>query len=167
MSNENLSINAYSKTAIKALAKQLDTGNQLNVQGVEELTRAILAGKIRVEAQADTTWRFEELAGDVFNPEVNKDLCSKQLKREERNFKARIQRAGVWFVESSYWTGRSWESIEGISDNAISGFVGTDFFGSGYEYQLLESALIAYKKQELDADGYVIDPLRKAVEKVA
>lgn len=167
MSNNSLIINAYSKTAIKSLAKQLDTGCQIDVDGVETLTKAILSGKIKVEAQPDTTWRYEDLSGDVFNPDVNNDICPKELKRQERNFKARIHRAGVWFVESSYWTGRDWESIEGISDNAISGFVGSDFFGSGYEYQLLKSALDAYNKQDLDSDGYVIDPFRKALVSVA
>jgi hypothetical protein len=153
-------VNALSKMAVKSLAKQLDLSTQLDVKGCETLAKAVLQGKIKVEAHNDTFWRYEDLAGDVFCPKVNSDVCPKQLKREERNFKARIRRAGVFFVEASYWTGREWESHAGIQDNVICGFVGNDFIGSGYEFQMLQAALDAYNAQRLDDDGFVIDPMR-------
>ncbi|MDA0145961.1 hypothetical protein OCT63_17180 [Vibrio sp. RW] len=157
---KNNRVNALSKTAIKSLAKQLDQSTKLDVEGCEALAIAVLQGKIKVEAHSDTFWRYEDLAGDVFCPKVNHDRCPEQLKREERNFKARIRRAGVFFVEASYWTGREWESQTGIQDNVICGFVGNDFIGSGYEFQMLQSALDAYNAQSLDGDGFVIDPMR-------
>lgn len=157
---KNNLVNALSKMAVKSLAKQLDQGAQFNEVGCKVLAKAVLQGKIKVQAYADTFWRYEELAGDVFCPQANKDVCPTQLKREERNFKARIRRAGVFFVEASYWTGREWESHIGIQDNVICGFVGNDFIGSGYEFQMLQAALDAYNAQPLGDDGFVIDPMR-------
>lgn len=157
---KNNLVNALSKMAVKSLCKQLDNGAQMDAEGCKTLAKAVMQGKIKVEAHSDTFWRYEDLTGDVFCPQVNNDICPEKLKREERNFKARIRRAGVFFVEASYWTGREWESQTGIQDNVICGFVGNDFIGSGYEFQMLETALEAYNSQPLDSDGFVIDPMR-------
>jgi hypothetical protein len=103
-----------------------------------------------------------DLKGDAFNPEVNPDIPADQLKREERSFEARIRRSGAWVMISEYWTGRYWERHGDMMDNIIGGFVGHDFFGSGYELQVMQSALDGYNSQELDNAGFVIDPFRKA-----
>ena len=86
---KNNLVNALSKMAVKSLCKQLDNGAQMDAEGCKTLAKAVMQGKIKVEAHSDTFWRYEDLTGDVFCPQVNNDICPEKLKREERNFKAR------------------------------------------------------------------------------
>lgn len=147
---------------IKSLKEHLSTGYEKSNEAVQAVIDAIQLGKIRLTRQADIHGGFEELAGDCFNPAANPSVPAEKLKREAENFRRKIRRTGVWAMISEYWTGREWKRFDNITDNIIGGFVGHDFFGSGYELQVMEAALEAYNQQDLDAEGFVIDPFRKA-----
>lgn len=147
---------------IKALNTHLSTGYEKSQSDVESITLAVRQGKIRLTRMADDCASFDDLAGDCFNPDANPSVDAEQLKREAKNFRNRIARSGAWIMVSEYWTGRHWESLEGIDGNSIGGFVGHDFFGSGYEKQVMQAALDAYNAQDLDDNGFVIDPFLKA-----
>ena len=96
----------------------------------EEIIKAIKQGKIKFDKYEDDDYSFAQLAGDCFNPYCNEDIPPATLKKRAAAFKRRISTAGVWFIQSSYWTGRSWEGTKDIIDNSIGGFVGNDFFVS-------------------------------------
>lgn len=153
---------ALDQKVIKALEKHLSTGYEKSSQDVEKITQAVRQGKIRLTRMTDDDASFDDLAGDIFTPAANPSVDAEQLKREAKNFRNRIARSGVWIMVSEYWTGRQWESFVGIGHNAIGGFVGHDFFGSGYELQVMETALDAYNAQPLDENGFVIDPFLRA-----
>ncbi|TNC80842.1 MAG: hypothetical protein C9356_12010 [Oleiphilus sp.] len=149
---------------IKAIEQHLQSGYYPKGQSAAcgRVILAIKLGKIRISKERSDDWTFKELAGDLFSEEANPDISPKTLRKQAAAFKQRIYRAGVWTMVSEYWTGREWESLTGIRDNSIGGFVGSDFFGSGYELQIMESALTAYEQQDLDDQGFVIDPFLKA-----
>lgn len=143
------------KKVIASLQKHVVSGYKRNLQVVNHIETAIREGKIQLRRSADDYASFDDLAGEVFNPGVNPSIEPERLKLEAKKFRTRIRNAGVWVFQSFYWTGREW-----ISSDAIGGFVGWDFIGSGYELQVLESALNDYNKQALDVEGFVIDPFR-------
>jgi len=147
---------------IKSLNAHLESGYEKDKALVNRIIDAVKVGKISIGRDEDDHCSFDDLAGDCFNPDVNPDIDPAKLKREENTYKAKIRRYGVWTYQSSYWTGRSWEDSDYLEHSAICGFVGSDFFGSGYEVQIMEEALDAYNRQQLDADGFVVDPFRMA-----
>lgn len=147
---------------IRSLQSHISTGYEKSAQEVNVITNAIRQGKIRLTRQHDGLASFEDLAGDCFNPDANPSVPSDQLKREATNFRNRLIRSGAWVMTAEYWTGRYWEGLLGCEGNSIGGFVGNDFFGSGYELQVMQAVLDAYNAQELDSDGFVIDPFRNA-----
>jgi len=147
---------------INALESHVASGYEQDKEKVAKIIKAVRDGKIRITRFNDDFCSYAELAGDCFNSSVNPDVDPDTLAKDERNFKARIRRQGVWVYESASWTGREWQSDIGIFDNILGGNVGYDFFGSGYEIQIMEVALEAYKKQPLDSNGDVIDPYRQA-----
>jgi len=150
------------KKVIQSMKKHLETGYYTDKTKVNEVIQAIELGKISLTRMEDDHSTFSDLAGDCFNPEINTDMRPCDLKRQENNFRSRISKSGVWTMIAQYWTGREWEWLEGVNHNTISGFVGNDFFGSGYEWQVMEAAMDAYNKQDLDKDGFVIDPYQRA-----
>lgn len=80
----------------------------------------------------DTCTTEAELLGDMFNPEANPDIPHIQLKREEKAYKARIRKEGVWGVGLAVRGAPLWETI-------IWGFVGDDFIESGYDLDLIKT----------------------------
>lgn len=150
------------KKLIRHLKKHVSSGYYPDKARVECVIQAILCGKIRVSKEEDDRFSYRDLAGDCFNPRVVTDIPHEQLKRQEMAFKARIRNSGVWTMVSEYWTGREWESFVDLRSNSICGFVGDDFFGSGYELDLMREALEAYNRQPLDGNGFVIDPYLRA-----
>jgi len=121
---------------------------------------AVCKGKIRLCLDDDHTRSAQDLADDcdAFSPEANPSVPRKTILKERAAFIAKVSRQGIKVSTMEYWTGRDWEGLLGIENNAIGGFVGEDIMGSGYELQLMQSALIAYNKQSLDEHGTVIDP---------
>jgi hypothetical protein len=152
------------KKVVKSIEQHLESGYYGEDQKAkcEEVLAAIKLGKIRITRVADEDSIFDDLSCDMFNEEVNSDIAPIQLRKEASAFKRRMREQGVWTMWAEYWTGREWENLEGLNDNCIGGFVGHDFFGSGYELQIMEDALEAYGKQDLDENGFVIDPFLRA-----
>ncbi|WP_415912456.1 hypothetical protein [Neptuniibacter sp. QD37_11] len=143
------------QTLIKAMEKHLECGYYENADAVRAVIAAVREGKISIRCMKDDDYSLEELLdGGVEDLQVQK--------RMEHNLKARIRRAGVWTYVAHYWTGREWEEFYGISHNSVSGLIGYDFFGSGYELQIMEAAMAAYNAQPLDESGRAIDPYLRA-----
>lgn len=161
---ENDMLGKLDKKLIKAIEAHVESGYYGDNQraSCEGVISAVKQGKIRITRVTDDDSSFDDLSGDIFNEEVNSDIAPIQLRKEASSFKRRMREQGVWTMWSEYWTGREWENLEGVDHNCIGGFVGNDFFGSGYELQLMEDALTAYNKQELDQNGFVVDPFLKA-----
>ncbi len=146
----SIAANLFSLSTIDSLNEHLKTGYHKEKERVEKVIAAINQGKIRVSKELDEHYDYD---------------YSPFSAAETKKIKARVASEGVHTVVSEYWTGREWESMIGIEDNSIGGFIGSDFNGSGYELQLLEAALEAYNKQPLDETGFVIDPYRlKAIQ---
>lgn len=59
--------------------------------------------------------------------------------RDKKEVADRAKRDGCWGYVAEYWTGADWEHAD-----SIWGFVGDDFDGSGYDDDLMQSALDAY-----------------------
>lgn len=151
-------ITELDQKVIKSLKEQVSTGYVKSGDDVEAVALAIRQGKIRLNRQTDSQACFDDLAGDCFNPDANPSVDAEQLKQEAKEFRERISEFGAWVMISEYWTGREWESLFDIDGNAIGGFVGDDFFGSGYELQVMEAAMESYNAQPLDEYGFVVDP---------
>lgn len=151
-------LSSLDKRVINSLKTHVSSGCETDEVRVNRVIKAIKTGKISVSRERDEYASFSDLCGDVFNPEVNKDIPPAELKRQERVYRRRFNRTGCWVMVARYWTGRYWEDQKGLVDNSIGGFVGYDFFGSGYELQMLEGALAAYERQDLDERGFVRDP---------
>jgi len=69
-------------------------------------------------------YTFEDHAGECFCPIVNDNLSPAELKRQEKKERARFNRQGC-FAMTLY--------ILGNKVDSIGGFVGNDFYGSGYD----------------------------------
>jgi len=92
--------------------------------------------RVRIVAMPDHFCDMDDLKGDCFNPDVNGNINRNRLAREEREFEERVASEGVWGFRAEYWNGAEW-----VETDSIFGFVGDDFIGSGYDDDLIESAL--------------------------
>lgn len=94
-------------------------------------------GLVELRGEPDEWVSFDDLAGDGYDPEANPDVNPNVLKKQEEAFRRRIEGAGVYVYSSEYLL------PDGTTEQAdiIGGFVGDDFFGSGYEPQVMEAAL--------------------------
>lgn len=156
-------ISKLDKKLIASLKKLLANGYYTNSAEIETIILAIKQGKVSITRIVDEHSLAEDLEGDMFCPKTNPSIDPAILKKEKKAFKERVRNSGVWTIVSRYWTGRHWEDMDNICHNSLSGFVSNDFFGSGYELQLIDAALTAYNEQALDANGFVIDPFLSAV----
>lgn len=76
----------------------------------------------RIIEKHDTDYDMENLKGDTYNPEVNSDIPSGQIEREEREFEDLVSREGVFGYVLEKWNpevGKGWEQID-----SCWGFVG-------------------------------------------
>ncbi|UTQ72830.1 hypothetical protein [Vibrio phage vB_VpS_CC6] len=103
--------NAYSKAVFK----------QLEVDGLAHINK-----------ESDSFYSFADHAGDCFDPEVNKDIDPAELKRQRKNELARFNRQGVYYHELI---------VLGETLGSIGGFVGNDFYGSGYDIDFYNTAI--------------------------
>lgn len=100
-------------------------------------------GKVRIRLLPDECADYDNLAGDMFNPAVNTDIEPEELERQEQEFKDRINRDGVWGVVGEFWNGEEWEEAD-----SCWGFVGDDWKGSGYDKEIRETTIKAYREQK-------------------
>lgn len=87
---------------------------------------------------------LEDLFGDCYDPEVNSDINPNVLEKQRKAAERRLEIEGLWYVESVYRdaAGDGWHDADGIG-----GFIGNDFYGSGYEIGLWREALDGYAEQ--------------------
>ncbi len=147
-----MSISELDKQLIKALKDHSETGYNDSDEN-QTLINAITLGKIRVIREEYDHVHLSDICGDLFEP--NQDIPIEQLTRDRKEFVSRVNSSGVWLYVAEYWNGREW-----LHGDCIGGFIGYDFFGSGYESDLMKSALTEYNDQTLDEDGFVVDPFR-------
>lgn len=88
-------------------------------------------GLAHIEKWDDETYELDHLLGDCFCPIANPDIDPAELKRQKRNYLARINRQGVH--------GHTLHVL-GNELDSIGGFVGNDFYGSGYDVDFYNAA---------------------------
>ena len=91
----------------------------------------VLDGLASIEKIADADTTFADTAGDCFNPDIC-DMPADELKRQERNARARFNRLGCFGFSLQ---------VKGLDTESIWGFVGDDFYGSGYDSDFYYSAI--------------------------
>lgn len=102
------------------------------------------AGLVMLARDPDDHLSMDDLFGDSFDPVVNSDMNPNVLKKQREEAERRVELEGTWFMEASYRDpgGDGWHSAD-----SIGGFVGEDFWGSGYESDLWTSAMDGYADQ--------------------
>lgn len=108
-----------------------------NLENVDRFKGAYTLGLVRLIKVTDNCYNFEDLCGDMYNPAVNPDIPAEQLAREKRNFKARVNRVGVWDIhlECRETPISDWQVVD-----AMGGCVGDDWIGSGYDAEYVDNA---------------------------
>lgn len=81
-------------------------------------------GDVRLRILPDNDVDMDNLKGD----------CLTQ--REENEFEKRISSDGVWGIVGEYWDGSNWQHAD-----SCWGFVGDDWRNSGYDFDIMRSAL--------------------------
>ncbi len=92
------------------------------------------AVRFRVVPDEHMTW--EDLKGDGYDPKANPDIQPSTLERQEKAEIERCDNAGLWGIVSEAWTLAGWEDVD-----SIWGFIGSDWIDSGYDTDLMSSAL--------------------------
>ena len=117
--------------------------------------------RVRIIEIVDCHFGMDDLKGDCFNPDVNDNINRNRLVREEREFEERVSSEGVWGYRAEYWNGTEWAETD-----SIWGFVGDDFIGSGYDDDLMKSALDALREQN-DNEARAIEATRPDLYAIA
>lgn len=84
-----------------------------------------------VVAIEDSGYTLPDILGDAYDPIVNFDIPTEQLKREKAKELRRIREKGVW----GFGLALNGEPLYG---SFVWGFVGDDFLGSGHDNELLQ-----------------------------
>ena len=85
-----------------------------------------------ITKEKDEFYQFSDHAGDCYCPIANPDIDAGELKKQERRERARFNRQGVYFHTLV---------VAGQDIDSIGGFVGDDFYGSGYDQDFYFSAI--------------------------
>lgn len=109
-----------------------------------EFGRLEMQDKVRLRVEPDNDADMGNLKGDCFDPRVNPDIPQAKLEQAEREFEERIERDGVVGIIAEYWDERNeeWEHAD-----SCFGFIGDDWIDSGYDFDLMQSAVDAYYGQ--------------------
>jgi len=102
-------------------------------------------GSVRLRVVPDDCVSFDDLEGDTFNPKVNNDVPLARLEREQKQFREKVNREGVWGVIGEYWDGEEWVHVD-----SCFGFVGDDWKESGYDIDIMRATLDAMKAKLSD-----------------
>ena len=132
----NMSINALQAMWLET-AKAQGIFQQLEKDGIAHILQT-----------RDAYFTFSDHAGDMFDPEVNNDIDPEELKTQRRRELARFNRNGVWYHTLM---------VFGKELDSIGGFVGKDFYGSGYDTDFYATALENIRKQLPDYHSELID----------
>lgn len=120
--------------SVNITAKVLDNATNTNISRVKA---GFALGLVQIIMVEDEHYNFEDLCGDCYNPEANPDIDPEQLKREKRNFRARVNRGGVHGVIIQC---RPTPTAEWVSVESCWGYVGMEFVGSGTDNDFIEEA---------------------------
>ena len=102
------------------------------------------AGRVHLSEEPFACISMEDLKGDRFDPHINCDVNKNVLAKQEREFERRVKQEGVWGAVARVNPGyemHSWEDVD-----SVWGFVGDDFWGSGYEHDLMWAAIDAFAR---------------------
>lgn len=89
-------------------------------------------GLVEIIKERDETFSFADHAGESFSHEANPDLNPINLKKDEKRERARFNRLGAFFYTLV---------VMGEDIDSIGGFVGNDFYGSGYDKDFYSKAI--------------------------
>lgn len=95
-------------------------------------------GLASIDREQDIFSTASDTFGDMFDHECNPDIPPSQLAKERKRELARVNRNGIWDYVLT---------VLGTEAEAIGGFVGKDFYGSGYDIDFYNSALEIIKDQ--------------------
>jgi hypothetical protein len=103
-------------------------------------------GLVDIEKESEEFLSIDDLLGDIFDPVLNSDIKPEILEREKRAELDRIDRNGVWGHIAHgrrliIGTGGELLPGEWIETEACWGFVGDDFWGSGYDIDFMDSTV--------------------------
>lgn len=102
---------------------------------------------VRIQELPDECATWDDLCGDTFDASVNTNIKPAILKREEEEYRAKAEREGIWGYNAQYRDGDDW-----IDCDAVWGFVGGEFVGSGYDIDLMRAALEGFQ-ETIDAQA--------------
>ena len=123
--------------AWKEIAKVKAIFQQMEKDGVATVTR-----------EPDSYFTFADHCGDCFDPEINNDIDPDELATQRKRELARFNRNGAWY-HTLYVLGEEMDSI--------AGFVGKDFYGSGYDIDFYAKALKGIEQKLPDYHAALID----------
>ena len=104
-------------------------------------------GPVRLRFFLDKWISLDDLLGDIYTPSCHPEIPEKILAREKQAEIDRINRDGVWGFSGEYWHRGEWHQVD-----ICSGFIGDDWRGSGYDYDIMGATLDAFRAaQDQDA----------------
>lgn len=95
-------------------------------------------GLVEIERTRDNDLSFDDLAGDAFTPAANPDTKPATLARRASAFRQRIREDGVWIMTLL---------VEDEEITSCGGFIGDDFYGSGYDDDFFSEAIEMLEKK--------------------
>jgi hypothetical protein len=125
-------------------------------------------GLFRIRAVEDTSYNISDLLGDCYNPVACPDIAPAELKRQEKNERARIHRQGVWgfVLECRKSSADNWGAAFADRLDSLWGNIGADFIGSGYDQEFLVTALEWLEENEvaqIDPQAVLVSAVKKAL----
>lgn len=99
--------------------------------------------KVRLRIVPDDLSDIDDLAGDVFDPEVNSDIPRDRLEHQREEFIDRVNRDGVWGIVGEFYdeTKYRWEHAD-----SCWGFVGDEWETIGYKTDIMATTVDEYEK---------------------
>ena len=98
---------------------------------------------VRLRVEWDHLANAEDLMGECYCPRANPDIPASRLERQKKEFLQRRADCGAVGIVGEYWDEReqAW-----VQTDSVWGFVGDDWKHSGYDTDIMQSALDARTK---------------------
>ena len=105
---------------------------------------------VRLLICPDDSMDWDDLKGDCYDPDLHPDIKPEILKKQEEEEIERVNREGVYGVKGEFFDGEGW-----IETDDCWGFVGDDWKESGYDIDIMRSAIDGYNKhrKEMHAEA--------------